>query len=127
LNQEVNIHLDGRIMWGYQQQDMLDKFEKAHDEYGNPETINILDEIIDDLHDRGYAKPSFTTNASVSWRVAPYTKDVHLKLYAMNLLSYNHLRYVIQFWETGNLRQYPRQCGFIKEPLTIGLDLEICF
>ena len=124
ITPRITMHLDGRLMWDYQQQEMLDKFEDAHDEYGNPVSIDVLDQIISDLHDHGYAKPSFTTNGSLNWTIYKAEQEVNINIQAMNLLSYNHLRYVIQFWETGNLRQYPRQCGFIEEPFTIDLRIE---
>jgi len=38
-------------------------------------------------------------------------------------ISVNHIRYVYQYWEEGNNRQYPRQVGFVEEPRTFGLRL----
>nr|WP_319492255.1 hypothetical protein [uncultured Desulfobacter sp.] len=44
----------------------------------------------------------------------------------MNLISRNHVRYGIQYYETLS-RQYPRQATFIKEPLTVGIKLDFKF
>ena len=53
--------------------------------------------------------------------------DLTLRRFARNLLQYNHIHYVIQYWETENLRQYPRQCGFIEEPHDISAEFSMEF
>jgi len=125
LSSNIKFHFDGRLMWDFQQKEMLDKFLEAHEEYGNEDTLEAMKQIYQDLEDHGYTKPSFTSNFAVNWKVVPEKYNINLKLYAMNLISYNHIRYVIQFWEGGNVRQYPRQSGFIDEPLSVGINVEI--
>jgi len=44
----------------------------------------------------------------------------------MNLVSWNHVRYTIQFYEDLS-RQYPRQASFIEEPVSLGMKLEFRF
>ena len=104
---------------------MLDAFEDALDIYGNEETSDTFDSIRNDLEEHGYGQFSFTSNVALIWDLPLSGSDVQIKLYGMNLLAINHIRYVIQFWESGNLRQYPRQCGFIDEPLTVGIDVSV--
>jgi hypothetical protein len=106
---------------------MLDKFEQAINLSGNEEYITEMNNIRDALENHGYSKPSFTSNASISWASHFSGLDFNFRLFARNLLQYNHIRYVIQYWETGNLRQYPRQCGFIEEPLDIGCEFSVEF
>jgi len=86
-----------------------------------------LNDITDALNEHGYTKLSFTSNASLNWKLPIRKFDLQLNLYAMNLISHNHIRYVIQFWEPGNNRQYPRQCGFVEGPISVGLKLTARF
>ncbi len=125
LSKDFTLHLDGRFNWDYQQNVMLDAFEDALDIYGNEETSDTFDSIRNDLEEHGYGQFSFTSNVALIWDLPLSGSDVQIKLYGMNLLAINHIRYVIQFWESGNLRQYPRQCGFIDEPLTVGIDVSV--
>jgi TonB-dependent Receptor Plug Domain len=127
LADNLRLHLDGRFAFDYQQSIMLDKFEKAHLEYDNPVTIEEMNNIIEALEDHGYAQPSFTSDLSLSWKKELKDITITTTIFARNLISYNHIRYVIQYWENGNLRQYPRQCGFIEEPLDIGLEISCNF
>jgi hypothetical protein len=58
--------------------------------------------------------------------VLPIKKvDLAISAYAMNIFSINHVRYVYQYWEEVNNRQYPRQVGFVNEPRTFGMKLEV--
>ncbi|MCF7912377.1 MAG: TonB-dependent receptor [Candidatus Cloacimonetes bacterium] len=127
FTENFRFHLDGRFAFDYQQSEMLDKFEAAHQEYGNPVTITELEEIISALEDHGYAQPSFTSDLSISWKKELNNLKFTTTVFARNLLSYNHIRYIIQYWENDDLRQYPRQCGFIEEPLDIGLKISCSF
>jgi hypothetical protein len=117
--------LNGRFAFDYQQNEMLDMFEEAHAEYGNSETIQEMHNIRKALEDHGYGKPSFTSNLSIAWQFPIECIELRTKIYAMNFCSYNNVRYIIQYWETGNLRQYPRQAGFLDQPVTIGVDFSI--
>jgi outer membrane receptor protein involved in Fe transport len=121
----VAVHLNGRFAFDYQQNEMLDMFEEAHAEYGNSETIQEMHNIRKALEDHGYGKPSFTSNLSIAWQFPIECIELRTKIYAMNFCSYNNVRYIIQYWETGNLRQYPRQAGFLDQPVTIGVDFSI--
>jgi hypothetical protein len=127
LAHNLLIHLDTRIALDYQQKDMLDIFSAAHQEYGNPVTIEEMENLKDAMEDEGYAQASFTSSMGLSWKKTLGDMEFETSIFARNLLSYNQLRYIIQYWETGNLRQYPRQCGFIKEPLDISLQLTLKF
>lgn len=127
LPHDLKLHLDARVYWDYNQNDMLDMFKEAHDGFGTDETRAEMQAIYDDVRDKGYGKASFTSNASLGWKLPLTNVDCTAWLYARNLLSYNHMRYMIQFWETGNLRQYPRQVSFIEEPITVGVKLNFTF
>ncbi len=127
LSRSLTLHLDARVYWDYNQNDMLDMFKEAHELYGTEETREVMRSIYDDIRDRGYGKPSYTSNISLGWKLPLPNMDATAWLYARNLFSHNHMRYVFQFWETGNLRQYPRQVSFIEEPVTVGLKLNFEF
>ena len=127
LTDNLRLHLDGRFAFDYQQSIMLDKFKAAHEEYGNPVTIDEMNDIIDALENHGYAKPSFTSDISLSWKKELSDLSFTTTIFARNVISYNHVRYIIQYWENDNLRQYPRQCGFIEEPLDIGIEITCNF
>lgn len=127
ITDKLRLHVNGHLMWDFQQSKMLDKFEDAHKELNDPVLNQAMKDIINDLEKYGYGKPAFTSNAALIWTI-PYSKsDLRIKLFSQNLISYNHIRYVIQFWESGNVKQFPRQCGFIEEPLTLGINLEYKF
>ncbi len=106
---------------------MLEMFKQTHDEHGSLETQAEMNAIYDDLKKYGYAEPMFTSNASLAWRLPLKNNEAWATVYAQNLLTHNYQRYVIQFWEQGNLRQYPRQVGFISEPLSLGARIEFRF
>ena len=127
ITSNLHLFLDGRCYFDYQQGDMLDKFQNAISLSENEVYITEMNNIRKALEKHGYAKPSFTSNASISWISKFSDLDFTLRIFARNLLQYNHIRYVIQYWETGNLRQYPRQCGFIEEPFDIGCELSVEF
>ena len=118
-------HINGRFSWGQNQIDLLDMFKDAHNAYGNDASKEEMNDIYDALTDHGYGKPSFTLNTSFSWRL-PCKTPAELTLYAMNLVSWNHVRYAIQFYEDLS-RQYPRQASFIEEPVSLGMKLEFRF
>ncbi len=127
LSKHFSLHLNGRCFWDYGQSEMLDKFMDAHRSSGTAEQQAWMQAIYDELRDEGYTRPSFTSNLQLSYANTHAHVDYSLALYAMNVFSVNHVRYIIQYWESGNLRQYPRQCGFIKEPLSLGLCLSLKF
>nr|WP_320192279.1 TonB-dependent receptor [uncultured Desulfobacter sp.] len=118
-------HVNARFAWGQNQIDLLDEFMDAHNRYGTDASRQEMNDIYDALTSHGYGKPSFTLNASVTWTLPIEPKAV-LTVYGMNLISWNHVRYGIQYYETLS-RQYPRQATFIKEPLTVGIKLEFNF
>lgn len=119
LNNHVSIHADARLSWGYGQKDMLDSFAEVHENYGTEITLSEFEEMREVLYQYGYTKPSLTSNFSVN--VKPkFLKSCEMQVYATNLFQINHIRYVYQYWEEGNNRQYPRQIGFIKEPTAVG-------
>jgi outer membrane receptor for ferrienterochelin and colicin len=125
INKSLNIHFNGRIACGYGQLDMLNMFKAIHDEYGMDHTRNEMTAIYDDLQDKGYGKPSFTSNMSVNYKL-PFKKvNLSMTAWAMNIIAFNNIRYVYQFWENGDSRQYPRQVGFVNEPLSFGLLLNV--
>jgi len=125
LPYNITLHFNGRLFWNYGQDDMLDMFMDAHNNEGTPESKAEMQSIYDTLLDEGYTRPSFTSNMSLTWERKIRAVDLALSLYAMNIVSVNNIRYVIQYWETGNLRQYPRQCGFSEEPFTLGFSFNI--
>lgn len=127
LNQSLFVHFNGRVAFGYGQMDMLNRFKSVHDTYGLAHTRNEMSAIFSDIQAKGYGKPSFTSNMSLKYKL-PFTKiDASLTARVMNLLSVNNVRYVYQHWEVGNNRQYPRQVGFIKEPLSFNLSMNAKF
>ncbi len=121
----LSSHINARFYWDQNQKELLKDFLDAHEREGTVETKTEMRAIYDDMTDLGYGKPSFTMNASISWKL-PIKTDTTLMLYAMNLISHNHIRYRIQHYE--NLKQqYSRQSSFIDEPVSIGIKLEIEF
>jgi outer membrane receptor protein involved in Fe transport len=126
FSKRVNIHANGRLNWKYGQIDMLDSFKEVHDNYGTEVTKSEMDDIYDVLMKYGYSKPSFTTNLSLTYHpdFLPWSK---ISLNAMNLLKFNHFRYVFQYWEEGNNRQYPRHVGFVTEPASVSLKWVLKF
>ncbi len=127
ISDNLRFHMNGQLMWNFQQSEMLDKFNSAHNKLNDPVLKQTMKEIEEDLEEHGYGKPSFTSNFAFIWSLPNSKSDLKIKLFSQNLISYNHIRYVIQFWETGDVKQFPRQCGFIEEPMTIGLKLEYKF
>ena len=121
--ENFNLHADGRFMFGFGQLDMLEKFKEIHDELGTEATRTEMQYIYNDLLDKGYTKPSFTSNVQVDYKIPVGESEIKLSVYAMNLFAFNHVRYVFQYWEHDDSRQYPRQCGFVNEPLSIGFKL----
>lgn len=125
FSKSLFIHFDGRMATKQGQMDMLNMFKAVHDEYGLDHTKDEMTAIYNDVRDKGYGKTSFTSNISVRYILPVKKIDIALTAYAMNLIAVNHIRYVYQFWEEGNNRQYPRQVGFVNEPLTLGVKLEV--
>ncbi len=125
LSQNLRLNVNGRFAFDYQQQELLDMFEEAHQEIADQELIIGMHSLLDDLDEYGYGKPSFTSGLAINWSI-PYDKlNISMKLNIDNIISFNNIRYVIQYWEDGNLRQYPRQVGFIKEPVNFGVEVMI--
>ncbi len=120
-------HFNARFASNYGQLDMLNMFSDVHENYGASVTQVEMQNIYNDLMDKGYSKPSFTSNISISYHFSISKSDLVLSAYVMNLFSANHIRYVYQFWEDGNNRQYPRQVGFVEEPRSIGFNLKMKF
>ena len=127
INTHWYFHFDSRLASRYGQLEMLDEFKTVHDNFGTDITKNEMAAIFADLDDKGYGKTSLTSNMSVRYNWSMNNVDMSLSLWSMNLLSVNNVRYVHQFWEAGNNRQYPRQVGFVKEPRTVGLALNAKF
>lgn len=125
LNKSLLIHFDGRVAAKHGQMDMLNMFREVHNQYGLNHTKDEMTAIYNDVTSKGYGKPSFTSNLSIRYTIPVKNIEMTITAYAMNLLSVNHVRYVYQFWEEGNNRQYPRQVGFINEPRTFGLKLDV--
>lgn len=119
------LHLNGRLGFAYGQMDMPDMFKEAHDNFGSSQTKNEMSDIYDELVDNGYGQTSFTSSMSINWETFLQSQKVKFSLYFMNLLSYNHIRYAYQFWEYGNLRQYPRQVSFLEEGFNCGLNVRL--
>ena len=119
------IHLDGRFSTAYGQLDMLDMFKSVHDQYGTIETKNEMNDIYNDVMSYGYAKPSFTSNLSVRYQFPVRKLKFSLSASIMNIVSVNHIRYVYQYWEIGDNRQYPRQVGFVEEPMSLMFKLNL--
>jgi outer membrane receptor protein involved in Fe transport len=125
INNSLFIHFDARFASKQGQMDMLNMYKSIHDEYGLDHTKDEMTDIYNDVIDKGYGQPSFTSNISIRY-VLPIKKvDLAISAYAMNIFSINHVRYVYQYWEEGNNRQYPRQVGFVNEPRTFGMKLEV--
>ncbi|MBI9087908.1 MAG: TonB-dependent receptor plug domain-containing protein [Desulfobacterium sp.] len=121
----LSSHLNGRFYWDQNQKKLLNEYLEAHGRGGTAETKAEMGAIYDEMTDHGYGEPSFTLNASVTWKL-PIKTDMTLTLYAMNLISHNNLRYKIQFYED-ILQEYSRQSSFIDEPVFVGIKLEIVF
>jgi outer membrane receptor protein involved in Fe transport len=126
-DRKLILHLDGRLFWSPGQADMLEMFKDVHEANGSPETQAEMNAIYDDLKEHGYAEPMFTTNLSLAWQVPVSRHEVWATLYANNLVTHNFQRYVIQYWEENYLRQYPRQVGFLSEPLSLAARVEFRF
>ncbi|MBI9036717.1 MAG: TonB-dependent receptor [Bacteroidales bacterium] len=125
IKNSLFIHLDGRFAAKQEQMDMLNMFKDVHDNYGLEHTRNEMQAIFDDLIGKGYGKASFTSNLSIRYTL-PFKKlNLSLSAYVMNIFSVNHIRYVYQFWEYDDCRQYPRQVGFINEPISFALKLNV--
>lgn len=118
-------HINARLMWDYGQNDMLDMFTDAHEQYGTDASREEMRAIRDTLKSYGYGEMSFTLNTQLQWTLPTQKVDARLSLYAMNLFQKNNVRYVMQYWEAS--RQYPRQCGFIEEPLSVGIQFDVKF
>ncbi|SLM32384.1 exported hypothetical protein [Desulfamplus magnetovallimortis] len=125
ISQSLKSHMDARFYWGQNQIDMLDMFRDAHNQYGTDESREEMNAIYDTMTDHGYGKPSFTMDMALSWKI-PVKSNAELTIYAMNLVSWNHIRYGIQFHEEPS-RQYPRQATFIEEPVSLGIKMELRF
>jgi len=123
INKSLFVHFNARFAAEYGQEDMLDMFKSVHDNYGNFETQQEMNDIYNDLIDKGYSRPSFTSNASVSYKFDLNNINLVLTTEVMNLFTVNHIRYVYQYWEEGDNRQYPRQIGFVEEPLSLSIRL----
>nr|MDA3852824.1 TonB-dependent receptor [Bacteroidales bacterium] len=124
INPSIYLHFNARSAYQQGQADMLNMFKAVHDNYGTSATQQEINNIYDDVLDKGYAKPSFTSNVSASYSFELAHVNMQLSTWVMNVLAVNHIRYVYQFWEEGNNRQYPRQVGFINEPRTYGISLK---
>jgi outer membrane receptor protein involved in Fe transport len=123
INKSIFLHFNSRFASKYGQLDMLDMFKSIHDNYGVEQTKQEMTNIYNDVLSKGYSKPSFTSNISVSYNFSLMNVDMVLNTWVMNLITVNHIRYVYQYWEEGNNVQYPRQVGFVEEPRTFGLRL----
>ncbi|MBE9469172.1 MAG: TonB-dependent receptor [Bacteroidetes bacterium] len=127
INKSLYVHFNARFASKYGQADMLNMFMSAHDNYGSLETQQEMSNIYNDLLDKGYSKSSFTSNISASYSFKLGNVNLVLSSWVMNLFAVNNIRYVYQFWEEGNNRQYPRQVGFVEEPRTFGISLKAKF
>jgi hypothetical protein len=123
INKSFYVHFNSRFASNYGQVDMLNMFKAVHDNYGDLRTKQEMGNIYDDLIEKGYSRPSFTSNISVSYNFKLKNVNLVLSTWIMNLIAVNHMRYVYQYWEDGNNRQYPRQIGFVAEPRTFGFRL----
>lgn len=124
VNTAIYLHFNARMAFEQGQADMLDMFKSVHDTYGTSATQQEMSNIYDDVLDKGYSKPSFTSNISASYSFELGNVNMQLSTWVMNVLAINHIRYVYQFWEEGDNRQYPRQVGFVNEPRTYGMSLK---
>jgi outer membrane receptor protein involved in Fe transport len=125
INRSWFIHFNGRFAADQNQLDMLNMFKDIHDEYGLDETKDEMTAMYNDVTDKGYGKPSFTSSISIRYVLPVKKAKIEVMAYAMNVLSINYIRYVYQFWEEGDVRQYPRQVGFVNEPRTFGFKVEV--
>ncbi len=121
----LSTHVNGRFYWDQNQKELLEDYLHAHDRDGTVETKAEMEAIYDEMTDHGYGEPSFTMNVSLTWK-PPVNTDMTVMLYAMNLISHNHVRYKIQFYED-IAYQYSRLSSFIDEPVSVGVKLEIGF
>ncbi len=120
-----SIHINARVSWGQNQKELLKNFLTAHNADGTAETQTEMQAIYRDMTDHGYGEPSFTLNISGTWKL-PIRTETKLTFYVMNLLSYNYVRYGIQYYED-LAQEYSRQSTFIDEPVSVGVKLEIAF
>jgi len=127
FNKSFYVHFNARFATKYGQVDMLDMFSSVHNNYGDDRTQQEMNDIYSDVTNKGYSQPSFTSNISVSYNFKLGDVKLVLSSWVMNLVSVNHIRYVYQYWEEGDNRQYPRQVGFVEEPRTFGLRLTAGF
>lgn len=127
ISKSLFIHFDARFAANQGQMDMLNMFKAIHDDYGLDHTKKEMTAIYNDVIDKGYGKPSFTSNVSVRYVLPIKNVNLELSAYAKNLIAINNIRYVYQFWEEGNNWQYPRQVGFVNEPLTFGIKITLQF
>jgi outer membrane receptor protein involved in Fe transport len=118
-------HMNARVSWDQNQKELLQDFLNAHNTDGTTETQAEMQAIYKDMTNHGYGEPSFTLNISGTWKL-PIETEATLTFYAMNLISYNHIRYNIQYYE-GLHQEYSRQSSFINEPVSVGVKLEIAF
>lgn len=114
------LHVNARYSAAWGQADMMESFKEIHNEYGAAHTRQEYEDIYSMMKDYGYTRPSFSSNLAVVFYPGSQRKQ-SLSLEMMNILSYNHIRYVFQYWEAGNNRQYPRQAGFLLEPFSLSL------
>jgi outer membrane receptor protein involved in Fe transport len=121
----LSTHINGRFYWDQNQKELLEDYLHAHDRNGTAETKAEMQGIFDDMTDHGYGEPSFTMNVSLTWKL-PIKTDMTVMVYAMNLISHNHIRYVIQYYED-IAQEYSRKSSFIDEPVSVGIKLEVGF
>ena len=127
LSEHFRMHFNGRLLWEFNQIEMMDQFLAAHRALGRPEQLATMQAIYDELLEEGYTRPSFTSNLQLSYENSGRWFDYELAIYAMNLIRVNHVRNIIQYWGSGNQRQYPRQCGFMNEPIALGMSVSLSF
>lgn len=127
INTSLFVHFNARFASGYGQIEMLQMFKSVHDQYGSLETQEEMSKIYDDVFSKGYSRPSFTSDLSLSYTMNLGKVDLLISTWIMNLFAVNHIRYVYQYWEEGNNRQYPRQIGFVEEPRSIGFSFTAKF
>lgn len=127
IYKNLSLSFNSRVYIDFQQKEMLDIFQEAIEMSGNQEYIDEMYTLRKALEDNGYSMPSFTSNISLQWFKEFDNFKVRAEILAQNIIQYDHIRYIIQYWEPGNLRQYPRQCGFIEEPASLAFKLSLEF
>lgn len=125
--ENLSVHADARFYFDFGQNEALDDFKKIHDELSVPEMRDEMNAIYDDVTGEGYGRPMFTSDFSVEYALPLDDLDLTLTLYSQNLLSVNWVRHVFQFYDAGNVRQFPRQVGLVREPATIGFGARVSF